>query len=295
MSETEATTPGAEEDVVLDASDETGVADEAHAHGDDHQDDGEGALEGQPDDDETEEIEREGKRYRIPKALKGELLMQADYTRKTQEVAEERRALATTRAEQEASLAELRTEIGRVAMLETSLKAYDNVDWQTLRAQDPDSYRFHYDQFRELKDQLKDATETLSAKERARSQDEQAKTAQALRETAQVLARDIPGFDAKIAGQILDYGVKQAGMTREEAQNLADPRIWKLLHRAMTAEAKLQGVEKKRTVTQRAEVVQQVKPAASVRGSAPSTGLSDNLSAEEWTRRRNAQLAKRRG
>lgn len=294
MSETEATNPGAEEDVVLDTSEDTGVADEAHAQGDDHDESDEEAQGGQSEDDDSEEIEREGKRYRIPKALKGELLMQADYTRKTQELAESRKAFEATQAEREANLAELRADIGRVTMLETSLKSYENVDWQTLRAQDPDSYRFHYDQFRELRDQLKDAQENLSTKERARSQDQQAKTAQALREAGQTLSADIPGFNAELADKILDYGIKNAGMTRDEARNLHDPRVWKLLHRAMSAEAKLQAQEKKQTVTKRAETVQQVKPAVSVRGSAPSTGLSDNLSGDEWLRRRNAQLAKRR-
>ena len=42
---------------------------------------------------ELEEVEHEGKKYQIPKPLKGALLMQADYTRKTQEVAEQRRAV----------------------------------------------------------------------------------------------------------------------------------------------------------------------------------------------------------
>lgn len=292
MSETEATNPAAEEELV--STEDTGVADEAHAQGDDHQDtDEEAQEEGQSEDDDSEEIEREGKRYRIPKALKGELLMQADYTRKTQELADTRKTWEATKAEQEAAFTELRQDIGRVEMLQTSLKTYEGVDWNTLRAQDADSYRFHYDQFRELKDQLKDAQETLSAKEQARSREQQDKQSQALRETAQALQRDIPGFGTETASKILDFGVKEAGMTPDEARNLADPRIWKLLHRAMSAESKLAAQEKKQTVTKRVEAVQQVKPAVSVKGSAPATGLADNLSPTEWQRRFLAQRAKR--
>jgi hypothetical protein len=52
--------------------------------------------------DDFEEIEYgEGQKYAVPKALKGAFLMQADYTRKTQELAEQRRTFA--REQQEAA------------------------------------------------------------------------------------------------------------------------------------------------------------------------------------------------
>src|SRR5437868_9942337 len=47
--------------------------------------------------EESDEIEHEGRKYQVPKALKPLLLMQADYTRKTQEVAEQRRAVQAER------------------------------------------------------------------------------------------------------------------------------------------------------------------------------------------------------
>src|SRR5438093_10948162 len=46
----------------------------------------------EPDEERFEEIERNGKKATIPAWLKPELMMQADYTRKTQELAEARRA-----------------------------------------------------------------------------------------------------------------------------------------------------------------------------------------------------------
>lgn len=41
---------------------------------------------GDPDGDDTEEVEHDGQVYRIPRALKGAFLMHGDYTRKTQEL-----------------------------------------------------------------------------------------------------------------------------------------------------------------------------------------------------------------
>src|SRR5688572_14468037 len=67
--------------------------------------------------DELDEIEFDGERYKIPKKLKNGFLMQSDYTRKTQEVAEERKAIAAAKEaakqEAEASRAHAR-EIGMV-------------------------------------------------------------------------------------------------------------------------------------------------------------------------------------
>src|SRR5687768_12106596 len=52
----------------------------------------------EPDEEPFEEIERNGRKATIPAWLKPELMMQADYTRKTQELAETRRAFEAERA-----------------------------------------------------------------------------------------------------------------------------------------------------------------------------------------------------
>ena len=45
-----------------------------------------------PPDDDTFELEVDGQVHTVPAALKGAFLRQADYTRKTQELADHRRA-----------------------------------------------------------------------------------------------------------------------------------------------------------------------------------------------------------
>ena len=59
--------------------------------------DGEGNPdeESEPEDD-TEEVDYEGKKYRVPKDIKDALLRQSDYTRKTQELAEHRNQVSAT-------------------------------------------------------------------------------------------------------------------------------------------------------------------------------------------------------
>src|SRR5688572_6710404 len=62
----------------------------------------------EPEEEPFEEIDRNGKKATIPAWLKPELMMQADYTRKTQELAEARRAFdAERQAMQQFTEAEL--------------------------------------------------------------------------------------------------------------------------------------------------------------------------------------------
>lgn len=62
-----------------------------------------------PLDDDTEEVEHEGKTYRVPKDLKDSFLRQSDYTRKTQEVAQERQVLHQTYAQASQAIAQAQT------------------------------------------------------------------------------------------------------------------------------------------------------------------------------------------
>ena len=79
-----------EDDAVLDAPE---VDAESYSDDETPEADAEGAPdEGQPEDD-TEEVDWDGAKYRVPKPLKDALLRQADYTRKTQELADQRRTV----------------------------------------------------------------------------------------------------------------------------------------------------------------------------------------------------------
>ena len=58
-------------------------------------DDDDNPIESEPAD-ETDEIEKDGQKYRIPKALKDNFLMHRDYTHKTQALAEKERQIDAT-------------------------------------------------------------------------------------------------------------------------------------------------------------------------------------------------------
>lgn len=285
-------------------------------------DDAEGQAAEHPEADGHEEIEFDGDKFLVPPKLKEAFLRQSDYTAKTQAVADQKRQLDTERQTWEANRAaqqveaatQLRAEIGKVATLENQMAPFKDVDWRQAQAHiaalaDPTEqvraqaeYNLAWTQFTSLERELGEATKSLSAKEQELAQTQTTQVQAAMRETLQTLQRDIPDFNLDRATQIVDHGVKAFGLTGEEARQMADPRIWKLLDsdRTKSAEivqlkAQLAKVSGQRQAQDSNKAAQVIKPAVRIGGgSAPPTGLSDKLSDEEWTKRRNAQVAKRR-
>ena len=89
---------------------------------------------------EFEEVEHDGKTYKIPRPLKGALLMQADYTRKTQEVAEQRRQHEERVKAFEAgqrSHTEHLSDLARVVAYNDAIAQFEKADWPQIRANNP--------------------------------------------------------------------------------------------------------------------------------------------------------------
>jgi hypothetical protein len=257
---------------------------------DDDGDDGDPADDA-PAEDEHEDFEHDGKKLRIPKAIKPLLMMQQDYTKKTTELSEQRRAFEAARAQADTDDTEYHQTHGKVYALKEQLAEYDGLDWMRLAAEDPNLAAQLRMQRDVLKDTLGDVERDLQGKSQARLQSQQQLAAKAMQETGRELASKIKGWSPEVANEIASYGIKEFGVKPEEIRSMADARLWQVLHRAMTAEKAL----KTQTATQRQERLQATTPAKEVaaRPRATPTGLDDRLSAAEWTRRREAQLAAR--
>ena len=109
------------------------------------------------------------------------------------------------------------------------------------------------------------------------------------REGAAELARDIKDWSPQVAAQLLEFGQRHYGFSRDDLEGIDDARAIKALHAAYQWEEH----QAKQRQAERHVAAQGVRPAAKVGGAAPKSGLDDRLSAEEWLRRRNAQLRKR--
>ena len=285
MSNEDATSSDADE-VVHDES-ETEVANEAYTSDDDQADDTTDLEEGSPEDD-SEDVEFEGKTYRLPKELKEGLLRTADYTRKTQEVAEAKRAIESERVAlvqaqhaQEALIKEHAT----VKNLEEYVNYYNNVDWDAAEEQNPEVAQKEWRRYQQFQRQLDAAKTELETKKTSLKEQQAHSQAQALQETGKVLTRDIKGFNEQMAQELINTAGR-FGFTKDDMLNDPDPRAWKIVHALHEALKKTS----KQAVGDRAQAQAKTAPIKVVGAkSAPATGLSDRASTKAWMEARNKQ------
>ena len=242
--------------------------------------------EGEPDEDEPEtiEIERDGKTFKVPAALKDDFLRHGDYTRKTQEVAEARKALETAReGVQQAGEAEINAKARSVAM-DAAIKQYEGVDWDRLEATDPQAAQSHWRKFQQLQGAKAEADTEYTAAVQARTFETQQETAKRLEQGAAELARDIPDWGPQKAEQLLSFGEKQFGLTREYMESVTDVNLIKVMNFAHALA--------KANPSKTAPAAP--KPATKVKGgAAPLKGVDDRMSADDWLKARNAQVRNR--
>ena len=247
--------------------------------------------------DDTVEVEHEGQTYRVPKALKGAFLMNADYTRKTQDVAEQRRALA----ERDQSLQrraqvqyEHLADVGRVLAQNEALAPYERIDWQGLRISHPQQAQALWSQYVQIRMSRDAAASELQTKLTHWQQADAADTAARVAESRAVLSRDIKEWSPELYGRLKEFGIREFGFTPQEVTSAIDPRLIKMLHRAMIGDQLM----KKTSAAARVTEQEGVKPSPQVGNSAsatrwdPAHKASDKASTAEWMKRRSEQIRK---
>lgn len=261
-------------------------------------------AEGEPEEDaeeegdeqeaepELEEAEYEGKTYRLPKELKEALLRQADYTRKTQEVAETRKALDARKAEIDQHAETQRQFIKEYAQIEAindRLAQYEKIDWSALNAQDPVRAQGLFIEYSQLKDRRTAVENALREKATGLEQQRAAERAKQVEEANAVLRRDIPNWGPELVSKLWEFGEKQVGLKPEELSRVVDPRHVKLLNLAYIGH---QLAEKQRNALAKPKPAE-AKPVPTVKSKGKPDGrLRDDISMEEWARRWRAKQAK---
>jgi hypothetical protein len=186
-------------------------------------------------DSELVEIERNGKKYSIPKELEPELLLQADYTRKTQEVAEQRKQVEQSwqQLQQAAAIQQNNIqEYARLMAIDSQLQNYQQADWNALYNADPVEFVRLKEEHRDLIDSRNQIANTITLKQQQAQAEQQQNLAKIIEEGKQVLAREIPNWNIDTAKALSQYGVEKYGFKQEEMQNVIDPRMVKVLHKA---------------------------------------------------------------
>jgi len=243
-----------------------------------------------------EEVEFAGKQYRLPKELKSALMMHADYTRKTQEVAEGRRALEAERTTLQLQAAAHQNNIQDVvhlANLNVELAAYEQRDWHKLEAEDPAKAQLELSKYVMIRDRRDALVGRMQLNERRHAIEVTQAHARRYEQTSAQLARDIKGWN-EVAPKLADFA-KANGVSDAEMEHLAvNAPLVKLLHKAWLGDQLIrkQSAAAAKADAEASPAPEPLKQVARGRGAVASSGLSDSLSVEEWVKRRNAQVRK---
>jgi len=239
-------------------------------------------------EDDSEELEHDGKKYRIPKAIKPLVLMQADYTRKTQEVAETRKALEARETEirQQAETQQAYIDdLADLRALDKSLEQWKSVNWQQIEAEDPLRAQSLWRQYQQLKESRQSMVGQLSEKYRQRSEEAQRDRAKRLQEAQATLAREIKDWSPQKARELTEFGAKHGLSESEIAELNFQPRLVKLLDLARMGE---QLVSKQIAAAKAAPQQPEAKPVPTVGGTSRTAKDPRRMSMEEYARWRAA-------
>lgn len=250
--------------------------------------------------DDTEEIEYDGAKHRIPKALKDAFLMQGDYTRKTQSLAEERRALdaakeavAQDRKAHEEELdqrAELKAVKAQHKQYADFLKENMNALMQTPEGvAQAQQYQWTHQQ---LGEQARELESQISQKAQARALKGQQETAKSIEEARDKLAQIVPGWQPgnELDTKLTSYGLKNGFTTGQLAKiAIETPSAIATLNKARQWDEHQASLK----AAKRAAVQEEAKPVAQVGTKASAAKDPERMSTDEWMAYERQRLAKK--
>ena len=164
---------------------------------------------------------------------------QADYTRKSQSLAEQRKAY-------EANLEAVQNERGQYSQaLEilsqqqgAELKHFQNTDWATLKEDDPMEYMEKRIAFQDAKDRINTVKEEQSRVNQQHQQEVSQIVTEKLQVEAGKLSKELPEYadpSSNLRNEIRDYTLG-LGFSPEDVDGITDHRVVLVLHKAMLAD-----------------------------------------------------------
>ena len=163
---------------------------------------------------------------------------QADYTRKSQVLAEQRKKadeeLAATQQERQRYLSQLEQ---FTAQADSKLDELKSTDWTKLKEEDPTEYMLKRDQYRELQENKRTVEEEQKNLQYKSQQEQQAKWQEELVRQQEIMAQRLPEWNDPTKGTKLKQDIKsfalKTGFSEQEVDSLIDARSVDVLHKAM--------------------------------------------------------------
>jgi hypothetical protein len=192
---------------------------------------------------------------------------QSDYTKKTQELATERKALAESQQQYAAEIQESNTvreqyvqAIGQfIAQTNSNLGEYAQIDWRSLKENDPLEYVTKRDEFRDHQARIQHA-QRLQQNAVQEADAERGKLIQEkVAQEHELMMGIVPEWAdaekrAELAGKIRGYSAEQ-GFSEQEIEGLMDHRSLNLIIKAMKYDALENGQIKDKKIRNKPRLV----------------------------------------
>lgn len=258
--------------------------------------------EGDEAPEELEELDVDGEPLRAPKSIaekiKARMMMQADYTQKTQTLAEQRRELEAQRQamQWEAQTSEaIKAEEAQLYNVRSRLDQFQNMNWQAIAAQDPGQYATLHAEYTQLKDYADNLSGQVDGRKSQLAAMREQATAISIERAVVDLSRPDPTtgwdgkFDADKSRKITDFLVSK-GADPTSLRTINDPFVIKMAHLAMIGDEAL-----RKSRASLSKPASEAKPVPQVSTGKTRTGPSnpDRLTAENWVKWRESQIAKK--
>ena len=173
------------------------------------------------------DLEWEGVTFKAPTKVKEALMRQADYTRKTQEVADERRTLEHAKAVAQSAALEkvfvesITQEQQELAVIDAYLQQAGKMDWASMSADQMLRAKIEIDGIKERRGALKDAIEGKRAKFQ---EDMKARITELRGKSREEASKRIRGFTEETEGAMRKFA-QSKGLSDTEIDNVfMDPR-----------------------------------------------------------------------
>lgn len=173
---------------------------------------------------------------------------QADYTRKSQALAEQRKAYEanlqaiTSEREQYSQALQM-----MAAQQKNELAQYENIDWKTLKEDDPMEYMEKRLEFQEARDKIA----RVQQEQQRVAAEQQQRVQQQLSEIMQTeftkLKEALPSYadpSSNLKNELRDYGLS-LGFSQQDLDSISDHRVVLVLHKAMLQDRAAQGTVRK--------------------------------------------------
>lgn len=239
-------------------------------------------------EEEYDDLEYEGKTYKVPKELKPGFMMQSDYTKKTQEIAEQRKAIEALKAESESfkTLSEdefkLRT---KAAAMDDKLQQYTTLNWSAIEDDDPVLAQKLQREWMMLKDQRMTLHSQIEETRKTLTDKQQQAEAKEIQKTVEEIKRRIPKWTNELDVELEKYG---------RSMGLDDNAIKGIGRSAAAYEAIYKSYLYDKAVKKgAAKEAEPLKPVTKVRTQNQAVKDPDKMSTDEWVKWREAQLRRK--